>query len=139
MRAKRTFLAAVALLAFGLRPCSAQQFVTTIPAPASSAGGDASGTIAVTNTFQKLFAGAGNSIAPTVGTPGARHGCSVQNNGTHTMYVSESLGVAASALTTSWQIAASGGLFNCNFGGVVLFGEIDITGTSGDTFVAKQF
>ena len=127
-------LAALLATAF---PAAAQQQVLTVPLPALS--GDASGTITTTNTFQKIWGASGLSGAPTTGSAGARHGCSVQNNGSHTMYVTESTGVAASTTSNSWQIPSSGGVFNCNFGGVVLSGEIDITGTSGDAFVAKQF
>ena len=128
---------AVVLLA-AVSVASAQQAVVSAPLPATSANGDASGTVAVTGTFQKVFGGAGNTIAPPPGTPGERHGCSVQNNGTHTMYVTEGTGVVGSSLTNSWQVAVAQ-LFNCNFGGVVLTGEIDLTGTAGDAFVAKQY
>ncbi len=124
------------LLALLVTSALAQNVVWTVPEPALSA--DYSGTITVTNTFQKVFSGANNTVAPTTGTSGARHGCSIQNNGTHTMYVSEGAGIASSTLATSWQVAA-GALFNCNFGNIVLSGEIDITGTSGDAYVAKQF
>jgi len=127
-------------LALSVASAQAQQTVVTLPAPATSANGDASGTISPGgSTFQKVFGGAGNSVAPTVGTSGARHGCSVQNNGTHSMYVTEGLGVSVSTLTNSWVVLSGGGLFNCNFAGIVLTGEIDISGTLGDAFVAKQF
>ena len=129
-------LAVLALLGLTLAgPARGQNFVWAAPLPVIS--GDASGTIAVTNTFQKVFSGANNTVAPVTGTAGARHGCSIQNNGTHTMFITESVGVAGSTLTNSWQVAA-GALFNCNFGAVVLTGEIDITGTTADAYVAKQ-
>lgn len=126
-------------LAIGLvAPTLAQQTVITRPQPVTSAGGDASGTITSTNTFQKVFAGANNTVAPTVGTPGQRNACLIQNNGTHIMYVTEGKGISASTLLNSWQISANGGLFYCTQANVILVGEIDVTGTSGDAFVASQ-
>lgn len=117
----------------------AQQTVSTIPAPATSLGGNASGTIAVTGVFQKVFSGAANSLAPSVGSPGTRHGCTVENNGTHSMYVTEALGIAASTATNSAVVAAGSAYYCTNVGGTVLTGEIDITGTSGDAFYAAQY
>lgn len=114
----------------------AQQQVLTVPLPALS--GDASGTIASTGTFQLVWAGTGTSAAPAPATSPTRHGCSIQNNGANVMYVSEGQGLGASTTGAAWQVVA-GALFNCNFAGIVLTGEIDITGTSGDAFVAKQF
>lgn len=119
-------------------PAQAQQVIYANPVAATSLGGDASGTIAVTNTFQKLWGAANGTYAPVTGAAGSRRGCSVQNNGTHNMYVNEGTPVANATTSNTWILAA-GNLFNCNFQGVVLTGEIDITGTSGDAFVAKQF
>lgn len=105
--------------------------VATVPYPATSAGGNASGTIAATGTFQKVWSATG------AGTP-LRKGCTIQNNGTHNMYVSEGLGVAASTESNSLVLAA-GGIYYCSVNGVVLDGEIDITGTAGDAFYAAQY
>ena len=129
---------AVAVLA-AFAPAAAQQVIYANPVPATSLGGDVSGTIAVTNTFQRLWSATNGTYAPVAGAAGTRRGCSVQNNGTHSMYVNEGTAIASATLTNTWIVAANGGLFNCNFAGVVLTGEIDITGTSGDAFVAKQF
>ena len=137
MSRKGRLAAGLAAAILCLAPATAQQPVQTLPYPATSRSGNSSTTITTTNTFQLVFAAAQNSPAPVPG-PGARHGCSIQNNGTHTMYVTEGQGVALSSLTNSWQVAA-GNLFTCNFNGIVLTGEIDITGTSGDAFVATQF
>lgn len=127
-------------LGLGLAPALAQVPVQTLPGAATTAGGNASGTVGTGGTtFQLVFAGAGNSIAPATSTPGARHGCSIQNNGTHVMYVTEALGVSASTQAKAWQVSAYGGIFNCNFAGVVFIGEIDLTGTAGDAFAATQF
>ena len=119
-------------------PAQAQQVDYNYPAPATSLGGDVSGTIAVTSTFQKLWGAANGSLAPVPGGTPTRKGCSVQNNGTHNMFVNEGTAIGSATTSNTWVVAA-GALFNCNFGGVVLTGEIDITGTSGDAFVAKQF
>lgn len=103
----------------------------TVPVPATSAGGNASGTITATGTFQKVF-----SAAPT-STP--RHGCIIQNNGAATMSVSEGKTAGTATAATSYTLAASGGTFTCGQGGAVLQGEIDITGTATQVFYAVQF
>ena len=131
---------ALALLLGLVSPSLAQQVVQTIPAPGTTGAGNASSTIGTGgSTFQKVFSGANNSVAPTVGTAGARHGCTIQNNGTHTMYVTEGLGTAASTLTNSVQLAAGLAYYCGNPNGITLIGEIDITGTAGDAFYAAQF
>ena len=130
----------VAALAFCViaSPSLAQQWVKTQPLPSTTLNGDKSGTITTTNAFQLVLSVSGNVPNPTPGFGGDRHGCSIQNNGTHNMYVNEGTPIASATLTNTW-VLATGQLFNCNFNGVVLTGEIDITGTSGDAFVAKQF
>ena len=119
-------------------PALAQQWVTTVPLPATTKGGEVSTTIVSTNVFQKVWGVAANSGAPGANVPGTRHGCSIQNNGTNNMYVSEGKTIATATTSNTWVLAA-GNLFNCNFNGIVLTGEIDITGTSGDAFFAAQF
>ena len=54
------------------------------------------------------------------------------------MWVSEGLGVGSSTTPSSIEIVPNQAYF-CNWNGVVLFGEIDITGTIGDAFYAAQF
>lgn len=105
------------------------QPVQTIPSAVSTKGANASGTITSTGVFQIVFKATG----PTQ----YRKGCTIQNNGTHTMYVTEGLGTASSTTSNSAQLAA-GTSYNCQFGGMVLSGEIDITGTIGDAFYAAQ-
>ncbi len=109
----------------------AQQQVLTVPQPGSTLGGNVSSTVTTTNTFQKLFAAAG--VPPT-----NRHGCTIINTGTHTEYVSEGLGVAASTTGNSVPLAPQQAYF-CTVNGIVLTGEIDITGTAGDSFYAAQY
>lgn len=107
-----------------------QQPVSTFPGQATTAQGNSSSTIGVTNTFQKIWS--------ATSLPNLRKGCTIQNNGSHNMYVSEGLGVSASTLTNA-AIVSAGGLYHCGDGGVVLVGEIDITGTAGDAFYASQY
>ena len=54
------------------------------------------------------------------------------------MYITEGTGAASSTLTNSFILAA-GATYYCNVQGVVLIGEIDITGTATDAFYAAQF
>jgi hypothetical protein len=112
-------------------PALAQQPVYTIAAPRNSV--NASGTIAVTNTFQQVFAAA--NVTPG-GSP-ARLGCLVQNNGTHTMYVFFGP-IASATLTNSVQLAAGGSVSCSALSGVVAADQVSITGTSGDTYFAAQ-
>lgn len=95
------------------------------PAPVSTQTG---GTIGVTNTFQ---------IAAVINTGAVqpRSGCLIQNNGTHNMYLYfKKSGGSAASITASF-IIIPGQAWNCrNASGEILQEEIDITGTSGDTF-----
>lgn len=112
----------------------AQQPVQVIPSPGTTAGGNASGTIATTGTFQQVFAA---TPPQSAGGPG-RKGCYIVNNGTNKMYVSE--GVAAGSATTATSIPlAANAAFNCTFNQTALQGIIAISGTSGDAFYAAQF
>lgn len=85
-----------------------------------------SGTITVTNTFQTVQAQNQN-----------RASCTIQNNGTHTMYVYFGSGV--SATTASSANIAAGGSVNCMTptGNLILTDQVSITGTSGDAFYAN--
>lgn len=134
MRASLIVLAVFAGLA---APAGAQQVVYTNNAPATTLGGDASGTITATGTFQRVFSAAQANLAPVPGA-GARRGCSIQNNSGLPMYVNEGTAMASATTSNTWVVPA-GAIFNCNFAGVVLTGEVDITGTIGGAFVAKQF
>lgn len=119
-------------------PALAQQAVWTVPQPATSAGGNASGTITGTNSFKLLFAG--TSLAPGASPAGGgpRHGCTVINQSTRNMYVSEGK-TAATATTGSSVTLAAGQAYYCNWNGTVLVGEIDIAGTDGDAYYAAQY
>jgi hypothetical protein len=81
-----------------------------------------SGTISTTNVFQQLQA-----------QTNTRRGCTIQNQGTHTMYVF--FGSPGSALVSSaYQIAALQTIM-CATGNIILSDAIQITGTAGDAFV----
>lgn len=106
-----------------------------ITKPYLAATNNGSGTIAVTNTFQQIFAASARPQAQG-GVGPVRSACTIQNNGTHIMYVY--FGPIANATTaTSSQLAANQSL-NCNTGPVVLSDQVSITGTSGDVFYAAQ-
>lgn len=131
------FCLAAWLCSLALLPAGAQQAVWTVPLPATTSGGNASTTIAVTNTFQLVFAS--TTVAPGSPTSGvsSRHGCTIINQGTNTMWVTEGIGAAGSTKAKAVVLAPSAS-FYCNWNGVVLVGEIDITGTAGDGFYATQ-
>lgn len=115
---------------------------------------DASSTIASTSTFQSVF----NSVTPASGAPvngskGGRQSCLIQNNGVNTMWVwygaqngtGGSGGTCPSASkATSFTLIppatnVQGGSFSCSNGaGAVIQDQICITGTTTETFTAKQ-
>lgn len=111
----------------------------TIGIPATTAGGNKSGSVTTTNAFQLVFAAA----APQVSNGAAvRHGCIIENTGNGTLYVSEGKTAATATTTTSFQLTASTGtnpVFTCDRLWGVLQGEIDIGGTAANTFYAAQF
>lgn len=118
----RLFLIIGALL-FSL-PSFAQQTVITRPYGVTT--GNASSTITVTDTFQTVFAASTDTVGRTA--------CTIQNNGTHTMYVF--FGARTSATKdTSLQLAA-GQYVLCSSGNDILKDEVSVTGTSGDKFYA---
>lgn len=113
----------------GTGPAAAQQ----IPLPVTSQ--NLSSSITSTNTFQVVFA---NQPSLT-----RRNGCAIQNNGSNTMYVYVHQGASGTATkNSSYQLAppgtgTQGGVFICATGaGGIIQDQIDITGTSGDTFAA---
>lgn len=89
---------------------------------------NASGTIAVTSTFQSVFA--------ATSSPARRMACAVQNNGSNNMYVF--FGPIASASTGTSVVLVTGQSVNCNTSGAALQDQVSITGTSGDAFYAAQ-
>lgn len=105
--------------------------VQTLPAWANS--GDASGSITSTDAFQQVWAS----------TPGPhRIGCLVVNNSTHRQWVffgSTPTKATSLPLEPASATNALGGAVSCATGaGGALQDQVWITGTSGDTFVAKQ-
>jgi hypothetical protein len=99
----------------------AQQTVLTVPAPrAATATG--SSTIAVTDTFQQLWAD-----QPT------RVNCLVQNNGSATLWVFAGAGAASKARSV---VLAPGQSWNCAQSGTVVTSAVQVTGTAGDAFTA---
>ena len=93
------------------------------PIPATSQ--NFSGTITTTNTFQSVQA-----------QNNGRFGCTLQNGGTHTMYVY--FGSCANATTGASAQLFPGQPVRCLVGnGYVLRDQVCITGTSGDAFFAN--
>lgn len=82
-----------------------------------------SSTIAVTNTFQLVWAANSNRID-----------CLIQNNGTNSMWVFPG-GIAAATKGKSVVLTA-GQAFYCTFNGVDYTGPVSITGTSTDAYYA---
>lgn len=103
----------------------AQNPVITQPYPVSS-NANASSTIAVTNTFQSIFA------ADTTKT--GRVACTIQNTGTNPMYVFFGA-IASATIATSVKLTA-GQATTCNNNPVVLKTQVSITGTATETFYA---
>ncbi len=130
----KRFFAALTLLLLLPGLASGQQPVVTSPAPSSTAGGNLSSTITGTGVFQQVFAGAASP-----GSGGNRHGCTILNNATtRVMNVTEGLSIAASTTALSVTLPA-GGVYYCSVGGAVLIGQVNITGTAGDSFYAAQY
>lgn len=103
---------------------NAQSAVVTQPYARTTTNN--SGTIAVTNTFQSIW-------AATAG----RAGCTVQNNSaTNAMYVY--FGPIASATTATSVKLAAGQALTCSVNGIILTDQVSITGTSGDAFYAAR-
>lgn len=134
----RLALALIFGLAFAAASGRAQTPVWTVPQPATTKGGNASSTITATSTFQLVFATTVPASSSGAGVVATRRGCTIVNNGTHNMQVTEGLGVAASTAGLSVTLLP-GQAYYCAAGGTVLTGEIDITGTIGDAFYAAQY
>jgi hypothetical protein len=115
----KNLLRALALLSFLSTPTFGQVTPWTRPST------NASSTITTTNTFQSIWAA--NS---------GRSGCTIENNGTHTMYVFFGP-IANATLTNSAQVATGNSIHCAEQFGVVLRDQVSITGTSGDAFYAN--
>jgi len=116
------------LLAFLAFPALGQNL--TYPVLGTTANGNASGTIASTGVFQLLWS--------ATGTPNPRHGCTIENNGSNVMYITEGLALGSSSTSAAVKLA-TGDYYYCTAFGTVLTGQINITGTSGDAFYAAQY
>lgn len=133
-------LALALLLALWAGPLAAQAIGTPQPLPVAPV--DASSTITTTNTFQQVFAAPSQSTA----FPQLRYraGCLIINTSTHTQWVFfGTLALATTPTSVPLNAATSqglrGGSTSCVEDTVgVLQGQISITGTAGDTFMARQ-
>ena len=112
------------LLCLSSTPIFAQTPVTTQPKGVVSY--NSSSTITVTNTFQSVFIANPNRVS-----------CTIQNNGTHNMWVY--YGPIVNATENNSVVLAAGQSCGCNPpNGVVLQDQISITGTASDAFFAAQ-
>jgi hypothetical protein len=94
------------------------------------ATGPQGSSISVTNTFQQVW-----------GSQSNRQYCSIQNTGTHTMYVY--FGPTASATTSNSYQLSPGQIIYCGAtgppnGAVLNTQAVQITGTAADTYVYLQ-
>lgn len=106
-------------------PAQAQTTVVTQPQPVTT--GNKSGTIASGGTYQQIL--------PADTSTRGRVGCTVINNGTHTMYVF--FGPIASAThNTSVQLTAGQPAYCSTGNGGVLKDQVSIDGTTSDVFYA---
>jgi len=123
------WLALVAALVLAPGLGHAQSAVKTYPLQVNTA--NASGTVASTNVFQSIWA-----AVPIVNGQQGRTSCTVQNNGTHTMYVF--FGAIANATEGASVTLTTGQSVNCSVNNVTLQDQVSITGTSGEAFYAAQ-
>lgn len=117
--------AAVEAQGTGPEASSGQQVVTNPYGLAPGTSGNASTTIQSGGTYQSLWAANNN-----------RRGCTVQNNGSHTMYVF--FGPIASATHALSVQLSAGQSVNCQYGGITLQDQVSIDGTTSDAFYAAQ-
>jgi len=122
----KKLLALLALLGAIFAPSFASAQNPVITKPYAVTTSNASSTIASTNVFQSIWS------ADTTVT--GRTSCTVQNNGTHTMYVF--FGPIASATTAKSVQLSAGQSVYCSVNGMVLKDQVSITGTIGDAFYA---
>jgi len=99
--------------------------VTTLPSLRQTT--NASGTIAVTDTFQSIWAAQNGPSAP-------RTNCLIQNNDSNNMWVY--FGPIASATKATSVVLAPGQALNCATSGIVATSQVSITGTATGTFYA---
>lgn len=85
----------------------------------------ANSTIAVTNTFQTAIAASATRLS-----------CTLQNQGTHTMYVFFGA-LGGASLGASFQLAP-GQPISCDSGVMVATDAVEVTGTAGDAYVVTK-
>lgn len=119
-------LALLLFLALGVSLAYAQNPVITQPKNITTS--NASSTIAVTNTFQSIWA----ASASTTG----RVGCTVVNYGSNTMWVYFG-DISGATKAKSIQLAVGQAVYCTNQGGtIVARDQVSITGTAAEAFVA---
>lgn len=124
----RSLFSMVAALILSVTLSYAQNPVITKPFPVNSLN-NVSTTIAVTNTFQSLWA----ADTSTTG----RSSCAIQNKGTaDPMYVY--FGAIAGATIAKSIKLVTNAVLNCSVFGVVLRDQVSITGTATDAFYAAS-
>ncbi len=117
------------LLALLLLPQFAEAQTTVVTKPLQlTAVDNQSSTIAVTNTFQQVFA-ASTSIS-------GRVACTIQNTGTNPMYVF--FGTTAAATIAKSVKLISGQAVTCDYNNTVLKLAVQITGTATEAYYASQ-
>lgn len=136
MAQRRRWHVGLAMLALAMSsPAGADtlgQPVVTLPSTGLS--GDASGTVASTNTFQLVWA------APSGSQP--RKGCLVVNTAVTVEFVyfgAAPVAAGAIPLNPAGTAGQAGGAVSCTVGsGTVSEDAVWITGTTGAAYVAKQ-
>ena len=108
-----------------LMPVAAMAQTPVVTKPAGVTSNNSSSTIAATNTFQSIFAANTNRTA-----------CTIQNLGTHSMFVF--FGPIANAISNNSVTLVAGDSVRCNNGNIVLQDQVSITGTLGDAFFAAK-
>jgi hypothetical protein len=105
---------------------------------ALGSGDNQSSTIAVTNTFQQVFASSIASVSATSSSGNTgRNSCTIQNNGSNAMYVF--FGATADATTAKSVKLAAGQAVTCDNNGSVIKTAVQITGTATDVYYAAQW
>lgn len=120
---KRTLLAMLFLMPLA---AFAQQPVVTQPTPVDNTA--KTSTIATLNVFQSVWPASTNNRG--------RSGCNITNYGASTMYVY--VGPITEATTPKSRRLAANATFSCGANGIVMTGDVNITGAAGETYQADQ-
>lgn len=120
------FALALSGLALWAGLAGAQQGIPPVATwPVVTTSSNVSSTITSAGTYQSVFAASA-----------LRRGCTVQDNGTHTMYVF--FGPIASATHGNSVQLTQGQSVSCQAGGIVLTDQVSVDGTTADAFYAAQ-